>query len=99
MGACGSNHGKLVADPCAPKVGWRAGLLPKRAPIFKTVLENLLDHRQVKTMMDKARSSFDKTIIGTDGSYKTLLGVLYQTPHGARQVERGSTNTVADNAL
>eukprot|EP00959_Pyramimonas_sp_CCMP1952_P000698 13554-Pyramimonas_sp.AAC.1 len=34
-------------------------------------------------MIAKCRQNADKTAIGTDGQYSTLMSVLYQTQHGA----------------
>ena len=73
-----------VCEMLKSRCGWLAYLLPQDASILTTLCEALLKHRAIQSMMTKCRRKADKRVIGIDASYKVLLSVLYQTPHGKK---------------
>ena len=67
-----------MGDRC----GWKKVLLPKDRAIHKTLCEAIFEHVKITGIMDDCRRDVDKTVIGVDGTYKTLMGILYQVQHG-----------------
>ena len=68
--------------------GFTGYLFPDDSAIHLSFVEGLLRHCRIKNMITKCREEADKTVIGIDGQYSTLLSVLYQTQHGASGAER-----------
>ena len=66
------------------KAGWARYLIPSKRAIFHTMAEDVLRHPVVRRVREVCRHVADKTVIGIDGQYSTLLSVLYQQKHGHR---------------
>eukprot|EP00974_Lingulodinium_polyedra_P051874 4988502-Lingulodinium_polyedra.AAC.1 len=47
-----------------------------------SIAEGLLRSPIVKTALQECRKLADKTVLGIDAQYSTLMNVLYQVPHG-----------------
>ena len=63
--------------------GWRASLLPRPlSPGFLTFVEKVLQHPLVDAAEALCRAAADKRVLASDGQYSTLMGVIYQSPHG-----------------
>jgi hypothetical protein len=78
-------HARVQAHMAA-RCDWKSELLPKDPAIFKTLCEAILAHPLVIRAMDKCRAEANVSWLGGDGQYSTLMGVLYQTPHGKRKL-------------
>lgn len=46
-----------------------------------------MQHQVLKKIVSDCRKGADKRVIAIDGQYKSLLSILYQTPHG-KKVDR-----------
>ena len=64
-------------------LGWEGYLIPAQQKLFKSMCEAVLAHPVVKDVVSRCRAAAVKKVVGVDAQYKTLLGVLYQVPHGS----------------
>ncbi|CAK0819189.1 unnamed protein product, partial [Prorocentrum cordatum] len=67
--------------------GFTRYLFPDYAAIRLTLVEGMLKHGRIQNAFKKCREDADKTVIGVDGQYSTLLSGLYQTQHGRAGVD------------
>ena len=65
---------------------WQVALLPQGKDVFFSLAEAVVAHPKVSAAVDACRSRADTRVVSIDGHYSSLLGVLYQTPHGRLQV-------------
>ena len=78
--------GERVLAALGEKAGYTRYLLPSDRAVFHTMAEDMLRHPIMQRMREICRRTADKTVIGIDGQYSTLLSVLYQQKHGKRTV-------------
>lgn len=45
-----------------------------------------MNHQMIQSLLTRAREAADKRVLCIDGTYKGLMNVLYQVPHGGRKV-------------